>query len=122
MDLYKVTFWGAPKQLLVGSEDYLLASIAEPIQDNTIEDAVEVEKKSLTVFKGRIIDGISRQSVEAIIEIIDNEKGKTFSTFRSNSATGKFLLSLPAGRNYGIAVNADGYLFHSENFDIPKKK
>ena len=25
----------------------------------------------------------------------------------------------PAGRNYGIAVKKDGYLFHSENFDIP---
>ena len=121
LDLYKVTYWGVPKQLLVGTEDYLLASIAEPIQDNTIEGAVEVEKKSLTVFKGRIIDAISRQPVEAVIEIIDNNKGKAFSTFKSNSATGKFLLSLPAGRNYGIAVKADGYLFHSENFDIPKK-
>ena len=34
--------------------------------------------------------------------------------------TGKFLLSLPAGANYGISVTADGYLFHSENFDLPK--
>ena len=33
--------------------------------------------------------------------------------------TGKFLVSLPSGKNYGIAVEADGYLFHSENFDIP---
>ena len=29
------------------------------------------------------------------------------------------MLSLNAGKNYGIAVKADGYLFHSENFDIP---
>ena len=28
-------------------------------------------------------------------------------------------VSLPSGVNYGIAVKADGYLFHSENFDIP---
>ena len=28
-------------------------------------------------------------------------------------------MSLTAGKNYGIAVKADGYLFHSENFDIP---
>jgi outer membrane protein OmpA-like peptidoglycan-associated protein len=26
---------------------------------------------------------------------------------------------LPAGKNYGIAVKKEGYLFHSENFDIP---
>ena len=28
-------------------------------------------------------------------------------------------MSLPAGLNYGISVEADGYLFHSENFDLP---
>ena len=28
-------------------------------------------------------------------------------------------MSLPAGKNYGIAVKKTDYLFHSENFDIP---
>ena len=28
-------------------------------------------------------------------------------------------MSLPAGKNYSIAVKADGYLLHSENFDTP---
>ena len=55
------------------------------------------------------------------MEIIDNSNGKKMETFVTNSATGKFLLSLNAGRNYGISVQADGYLFHSENFDIPKQ-
>ncbi|MEZ4890134.1 MAG: hypothetical protein R2779_06120 [Crocinitomicaceae bacterium] len=27
---------------------------------------------------------------------------------------------MASGKNYGIIVKADGYLFHSENFDIPK--
>lgn len=121
LDLYKVTYWGPDKQMLVGSEDFLLASIAKPIQDVHIESAVDVEKKSLTVFKGTVIDAISRNSIAADIEIMDNDKGKMFSKFKSNSATGKFLLSLPAGKNYGIAVKAKGYLFHSENFNIPAK-
>ena len=33
---------------------------------------------------------------------------------------GRLCRSLPAGHNYGISVSADGYLFHSENFDLPK--
>jgi outer membrane protein OmpA-like peptidoglycan-associated protein len=33
--------------------------------------------------------------------------------------TGKYLISLPSGKNYGVTVKADGYLFHSENFNIP---
>ena len=27
---------------------------------------------------------------------------------------------MPSGKNYGIAVKKDGYLFHSENFDVPQ--
>jgi outer membrane protein OmpA-like peptidoglycan-associated protein/tetratricopeptide (TPR) repeat protein len=121
MDLYKVTFWGPEKQVLVDSEDFLLASIAKPIKDINIEKAVEVEKKSLTVFKGVVIDAISRKPLEALIEILDNSSGEQIATFNSNSATGKFLLSLPSGRNYGISVRKDGYLFHSENFNLPSE-
>jgi len=118
-DLYKVTFWGPPKEPIVDLEDYLLASIAKPIKDPQIEETVSVNKVSLTVFKGNTVDAISRKPVEAKIEITDNSTGKVIEDFTTNSATGKFLLSLKAGKNYGIAVKADGYLFHSENFDIP---
>ena len=120
LDIYKVTFWGTPKQLIVDTEDYLLASVANPIQDVKIESKVKVNKKSLTVFKGITIDAITSKAVEAKMEIVDNSTGQKIETFITNSATGKFLLSLNAGRNYGISVQADGYLFHSENFDIPK--
>ncbi|HRY99613.1 MAG TPA: OmpA family protein, partial [Bacteroidales bacterium] len=49
-----------------------------------------------------------------------NVRNELIAVFRSNSATGKFLVSLPAGKNYGIAVAAPNYLFHSENFDLPE--
>ncbi|MGB0934420.1 MAG: OmpA family protein [Lishizhenia sp.] len=117
-DIYKVTFWGPQKETVVDMEDYLLASIALPIKDPQIESKVKVNKGSLTVFKGKTIDALSREAVEAEIVITDNTTGKEIEQFNSNSATGKFLLSLTAGKNYGIAVKADGYLFHSENFDI----
>ena len=118
-DIYKVTFWGEPKNPIVDVEDYLLASIAKPIKDPQIEDVVSVNKVSLTVFKGITIDALTRKAVEASIEITDNKTGQVIERFTTNSATGKFLLSLTAGKNYGIAVKAEGYLFHSENFDIP---
>lgn len=119
LDIYKVTFWGPEKKLITDTEDYLLAGIAKPIVDNTIEADVKVDRKSLTVFKGRTIDAISRKPVTANIDIIDNANGQVIQTISTNTASGKFLLSLNAGKNYGIAVKADGYLFHSENFDIP---
>ncbi|HZH87293.1 MAG TPA: OmpA family protein [Brumimicrobium sp.] len=118
-DIYKVTFWGEPKNPIVDVEDYLLASIAKPIKDPQIEDVVSINKVSLTVFKGKTIDALTSKAVESSIEITDNKTGQVIERFTTNSATGKFLLSLTAGKNYGIAVKADGYLFHSENFDIP---
>lgn len=119
-DIYRVTFWGPEKKPVTETEDYLLASIAQPVKDHAIESSVTVKKKTLTVFKGITIDAISRKPVEAQIEIIDNVTGQVIETFTSNSATGKFIITLASGKNYGIAVKAPGYLFHSENFDIPQ--
>lgn len=118
-DIYQVTFCEPEKKPILETEDYLLGSVIMPVKDHTIEKTVEVKKKSLTVFKGVTIDAISRKPVEAEIEITDNATGKVIETFTTNSATGKFIITLNSGKNYGIAVKAPGYLFHSENFDIP---
>ncbi|MFN6014687.1 MAG: OmpA family protein [Flavobacteriales bacterium] len=118
-DIYKVTFWGPEKTPITDVEDYLLASVAMPMKDTQVESTVDVNKKSFTVFKGMTIDGITKKPVESAIEITDNVTGKVIETFTSNSATGKFIITLASGKNYGIAVKADKYLFHSENFDLP---
>jgi outer membrane protein OmpA-like peptidoglycan-associated protein len=121
MDIYQATFWGEDKLPFVTTEDNLIASIAAPIEDDYIPETVEVNaSNSLTVFKGRILDGLLQNPVEAVIKIFDNNTGDEYAVMRSNSATGKFLLSLPSGLNYGISVEADGYLFHSENFNLPQ--
>ncbi len=119
-DIYKVTFWGEDKLPHLETEDYLLASAIMPIKDNQVEAKVDVNKKSFTVFKGKTIDAITKKAVEAQIEIFDNATGSLIETFTTNSATGKFIITLASGKNYGILVKADGYLFHSENFDLPK--
>ncbi len=119
-DIYKVTFWGDDKLPHLETEDYLLASAIMPIKDNQVEAKVDVNRKSFTVFKGKTIDAITKKAVEAHIDIIDNSNGSVIETFTTNSATGKFIITLASGKNYGISVRADGYLFHSENFDLPK--
>ena len=120
LDIYKVTYWGSDKPMTADFEDQLMASIASPVSDNSVAEPITVEEKSLTVFKGKILDAITKNSIAANIEITINSTGEVYTTLKSNSSTGKFLLSLPAGKNYGISVAAEGYLFHSENFDLPK--
>ena len=75
--------------------------------------------KNLIILTGLITDQQTHDSLEADIQIIDNDSNMVIGELTSNAKTGKYLVSLPSGRNYGINVKKDGYLFHSENFDIP---
>lgn len=118
-DLYLITFRGPEKPVTQSNEDNLLANIA-PVSETIIEETVEIKTMRLTILKGTVKDAISLSPLEASIEIIDNEKNEVVSISKSNSATGKYLVSLPSGKNYGIAVKAETYLFHSENFIIPE--
>lgn len=80
----------------------------------------ELNKPKLTLLKGTITDKKSGQPLQASIEIFDNNNNKLIGVFESNSTTGKYMVSLPAGVNYGISVKSPGYLFYSENFVIDK--
>jgi outer membrane protein OmpA-like peptidoglycan-associated protein/tetratricopeptide (TPR) repeat protein len=118
-DLYMISFLGPEKPMILNNEDNLLASVAAPVKETVIAPTVEVKEAQLTILKGVISDYMTKELLEAEIEIVDNEANQVIATFKSNSKTGKYLVSLPAGKNYGIAVKKEGYLFHSENFDIP---
>ncbi|GAA4368576.1 hypothetical protein GCM10023185_41490 [Hymenobacter saemangeumensis] len=118
-DIYRVTFLGPEKQPLLSQEDQLLASRLQPVKQSVLAPAVEVAVAKVTILKGTITDNNTKQPIEAGIDVIDNVTGQSIATFRSNATSGKYLVSLPSGTNYGIVVRQDGYLFHSENFDLP---
>jgi outer membrane protein OmpA-like peptidoglycan-associated protein len=85
------------------------------------EKEIGVKKDSrpkLTLFKGVVIDNTTSKPIESDIDVIDNEKHEVIARIKSNSVTGKFLISLPAGKNYGITVKKEAYLFYSENFNL----
>jgi len=122
-DIYEITFLGPAKKLQMMTENLLIASQSNSVKEKlVVEKSVEIKTSRLTIVKGIVSDAFADTLtyLEASIEITDNETGKIISTLSSNSATGKFLIPLPSGKNYGIAVKKDGYLFHSENFDIPQ--
>lgn len=118
-DIYMITFLGPEKEMILNNEDNLLASLAAPIKETVIAPVVDVKAAALTILKGVITDALTTKPLEATIELVDNQRNEIVASFTSNSASGKYLVSLPAGKNYGIAVKKEGYLFHSENFDIP---
>lgn len=118
-DIYKITFLGPEKAPMLNSQDQLIAAISKPVSDLRTQSAIELSSAKLTILKGVVSDEKSEKPLESVIELVDNEKGALLASFKSNSSTGKYLVTLPSGKNYGVAVKCSGYLFHSENFDLP---
>lgn len=92
-----------------GEKDLYIISFSEAQNENM-----------LTLLKGVVSDVETQEPIFAEVEIIDLSLGEVLSVFKTNSASGEYLISLPSGKNYSITANAKDYLFHSENFDIPE--
>ncbi|MBK7128723.1 MAG: OmpA family protein [Crocinitomicaceae bacterium] len=118
-DIYLITFLGPEKMPVLSNEDNLIASITKPIKEKTEEPQLVSEGSNMAILTGIIRDEKTKQPLKAEVVLIDNEANKVIAEFTSDGETGKYLVSLPGGKNYGIAVRKDGYLFHSENFVIP---
>lgn len=102
-DIYKIIIEDEPEIVVIDEKD------PEPV----------VVKNALTILKGVITDAKTMQPVEASLQVVDNDKGQVVANFTSNSATGKYLVTLPSGKNYGIRVENPEYLFKSVNVNIP---
>ncbi len=94
-----------------GKKDIYRITFLDEIKNNN--------RPRLTLLKGIVFDSKTKAPLSALIEIYDNDADKLVATYESNSASGKYIVSLPAGHNYGISVKKTGYLFHSENVNIP---
>ena len=48
--------------MVLDFEDQLIASIANPVSDNITLQPIILEQKSLTVFKGKILDVVTEKN------------------------------------------------------------
>lgn len=80
----------------------------------------EFKEKPLALVKGTVKDAYGNVPKDVVIIVTDNETGETIGTYIPNSKTGNYLFILPPGANYNISYEAEGYLFKSENIDIPE--
>lgn len=118
-DVYKITYMGEEKGVITQSEDQLIAYITKPVSESVSEAAAEIQITPITLLKGFVYDDYTKDPLGADVVMVDNDLQKEIAVFRSNPRTGRFMIQLPAGHNYAITVRRAGYLFHSENFDIP---
>jgi outer membrane protein OmpA-like peptidoglycan-associated protein/Tol biopolymer transport system component len=117
-DLYQITFRGKEKSTISVSEDNLIAYMQKPLNEILVEKKVQVDNTAVTLIKGTVKDAKTNTPIAADIEITDNDLSEIIAAFTTNSQTGSYMVALPSGKNYGLAVKAKEYLFHSENVDI----
>ena len=121
-DIYQITFLGPEKPLFMPVVSDLIAATVRPPQINMMGSEMEIVTVPMTILRGRIIDDKTEEPVNAVIELYDNETEALLAEFSSGAETGEYIISLPGGKNYAIAVQADDYLFHSENMNISESE
>ncbi|MDQ3049485.1 MAG: OmpA family protein [Bacteroidota bacterium] len=72
----------------------------------------------VSYVRGIVTDIKTGIPLEANFEIIDLETGTSMVKSSSEKTSGEFLASLAAGKNYGLNVSKNGYLFYSDHFSF----
>lgn len=124
-DIYSVTFLEPkykpkPKPVVVAAETK--PKVEKPKNTDFVDPMIHQQKalRVVTVLKGKVIDEVTANPLEATISLVDNNTKKVLSKITTNPETGDFELVIPHGGNYGVSTEKTGYLFNSINFNLPK--
>ncbi len=79
----------------------------------------EMRPKPTVVVEGTVTNAKTKALVGAYVMVEDLNTSELIAVSKSNSATGKYLVVLPAGKTYSVSANKEGFFFHSERFDVP---
>ncbi len=84
-----------------------------------LEEPEPVQTMRLTVVRGSVTDCSDEKILYSDININDNASNTELQSVMTDPETGEYMIALPSGRNYAMTVSTEGYMFHSENFNIP---
>lgn len=71
------------------------------------------------IVAGTVTNAATRAPLTAWVLVEDIQSGELIASFRSNEATGRYLVVLPTGRDYSVAATSSGFFFRSERFTVP---
>ncbi|MBC8052394.1 MAG: PD40 domain-containing protein [Sphingobacteriaceae bacterium] len=74
----------------------------------------------VTYVKGKVIDSDTRETLSANVKITSLKNDIVAFEELTDAETGEFLAIMQAGKTFGLSVEREGYLFHSENFSLTK--
>lgn len=81
----------------------------------------EAQPGQVTYVKAIVKDALTGTPLEVEAEITDLEKNRSYVKVKTD-VDGSFLIVMAVGKDYGLNVEKEGYLFHSENFSLTETK
>lgn len=75
----------------------------------------------VSYMKGIVYDSITKQPLQASINLLDPVTGDTIISSTSNVRDGSYLLVIPSGRDYALNARRKGYLFYSAHFSLKEE-
>lgn len=91
-------------------------------RDNYLISFNNLNGAPLTLLKGEFISPEGKIRGPVKITIRNNENGQTSAVYYSDSASQKYAMILPPGKNNNITYQKPGYMIFSENIDLVTKK
>ncbi len=112
----KTAYFASDKKLSVEEleQSSLLAGDADIYQFELYKAA---RPEPVTYVKAKVYDAVTKQPLTAVAEISELGNEDNYLGVRTDEA-GSFLLCLTAGKDYALNVNAENYLFYSDNFAL----
>ncbi|MDH5381365.1 MAG: OmpA family protein, partial [Cyclobacteriaceae bacterium] len=74
------------------------------------------------VVKGKMLNAINEDPIFGVVNYERISDGKAIGIIQSNPQTGEYELILPAGENYSLKAEAEGYLPESKELDLSEVK
>ncbi|MBI5541826.1 MAG: OmpA family protein [Bacteroidia bacterium] len=78
----------------------------------------EARPQVVTWVKGVVYDVITKQKLEAEVEMLELETSESVTCLKSDPITGAYLACIPTEKNYALNVAKKGYVFYSGNFSL----
>lgn len=92
----------------------------KPTTQVKIDTNIQSQNKTyITILKGEIREATTKKKLEADISLVNLADNYLEEELKSDAQTGQYKSIVPADKHYLISVDKEGYLFHSEEIQIP---
>lgn len=116
-DIYKLVFLGSEKELLLHSEDDLIAGLDDLAKKGFFTTPEPFAIDSFLYLTGRVLDSKTNEPVLAKMQFIDLEKSEITAT-AVTTETGDYRVKFSSPQQYGIEIVAKDYLFFLDVIDM----